>query len=164
MARLLTDQFHTGVPADRPAIAPAASPAPMPVNGAAIAARAALLAAILVGLAVGTLLALAMADPLQPPPDQAAVLRGMVAIKGLILGVVASLLWWRLGRPIRSLTLLGYGAAAALSAGALGWLWGLSWVPLGSLLFWLGLGAVLFVTHHDQRLFDGADEGRADGT
>lgn len=85
-------------------------------------------------------------------PDLLRLLRAMVLIKGLIALGAAGLVWWRLGRPIGSGLAMRYTAALCLCAGALGWLWGLHLVLLGSLGFYAGLAGVALSARRDPLL------------
>jgi hypothetical protein len=98
---------------------------------------------------------LALAGPVQQAPDLAVLIRGMVMIKGLILAAAVAAVAWRLGRPTQAPLVAGYVLSLAVSAAALGWLWGLSLIPLGSALFYTGLVAALVVAHRDRGFFDG---------
>jgi len=119
------------------------------------AARAAFAAALAGGLLFGLLVMAAFAGPVRQAPDLAMLIRGMVLIKGLILAAAAAGVLWRLGRPAPVPTVLGYTVSLGVSATALGWLWGLSLIPLGSALFYGGIIGALVVAHKDRGFFDG---------
>ncbi len=84
----------------------------------------------------------------------------MVLIKGLIGLAVAALVWWRMGRPLSGTLAMRYGASLAVAFAAAGWLWGLTLVPLGSLVFYAGLGAVALAARRDP-LFSRAHPNQA---
>ena len=106
------------------------------------------------GLTSALVLALTLA--LTPPPTQAPdlirLLRGMVLIKGSIGLAAATLVWWRLGRPISAPLAARYVAAVAVSAGAVAWLWGLHLLALGSGVFYLGLLGLYLAARQDPLL------------
>ena len=131
------------------------APAPGQVPAAAAAARVGLAAGLVAGLLLGVLAMAAFAGPVRQAPDLAMLIHGMVLIKGLILAAAAAGVLWRLGRPTPAPLVLGYTGSLAVSAAALGWLWGLSWIPLGSALFYGGLIAAFVVAHNDRGFFDG---------
>lgn len=177
MARLLNDDLSpaTGAPPvgslTAPDVAPEPSRVPASAPLAALTGRAVLTGALVAGLAAGLLLAVALANPAPGPvgqsPELAGLLRGMVLIKGLILTAAAAMVWARLGRAVRPGVLIGYAVTLGLAAGGLGWLWGLSLLPVGSLLFWGGLVGAFWVANRDPDLLrgllprgDGAPMGR----
>ncbi|NEX23272.1 hypothetical protein G3480_23745 [Thiorhodococcus mannitoliphagus] len=98
-------------------------------------------------VALATTLALSSAP--QMAADLVRLLHGMVLIKGLIGLGAGTLFYWRLGRPLSSGLAWRYVACLSLSAAALGWLWGLHWVPAGSALYWAGLIGLLLVGSRD---------------
>lgn len=122
---------------------------------AAAAARGLFLVGLLGGLLAGVVATLALAGPMpervQQDPQLAQLLRAMVLAKGAILVAAAALVLWRLGRPAPPPQQLGYTGALALSAAALGWMWGLSAIPLAAALFYGGLIAALWVGSRDAR-------------
>ncbi|NEV64351.1 hypothetical protein [Thiorhodococcus minor] len=104
--------------------------------------------------AVALAITLALVPAPRMAPELVRLLHSMVLIKGLIAVGAAALVYWRLGRPLRSRLAWKYIACLALSAAALGWLWGLSWVPVGGALYWAGLIGLLLVARRDPLLAD----------
>jgi hypothetical protein len=86
-------------------------------------------------------------------PELVRVLHAMVGIKGLIALAAAGLVLWRLGRPIKHVVAVGYAGAICVAFGAVVWLWGLANVPLGSLVFYGALMALILVARTDSDLF-----------
>jgi hypothetical protein len=86
-------------------------------------------------------------------PDLVRLLRAMVVIKGIIALAATGLVFWRLGHGIRTLVAIGYGTAVCVSVAALVWLWGLASIPVGSLLFYGGLVALILVGRFDSGLW-----------
>jgi hypothetical protein len=113
--------------------------------------RAGLALAIAAGALTGLSLTLFAPDT-QREPELTRLLHGMVLIKGLIGLAVAALVWWRMGRPLSGTLAMRYGASLAVAFAAAGWLWGLTLVPLGSLVFYGGLGAVALSARRDPLL------------
>lgn len=120
--------------------------------------------ALVLAVPAAGLLGLALAALLAPPsaaaPDLVRLLHGMVLIKGLILLAAAALVWWRLGRPAAAGVAAGYLGALALSAAALGWLWGLHLMLAGAVPFYGGLAGLLLVARRDRGLFVHATNGK----
>jgi hypothetical protein len=85
--------------------------------------------------------------------DLIRLLRAMVGIKGLIALAATGLVLWRLGRPTRRDIGAGYAGGLCIAAGALVWLWTLTNIPLGSLLFYSALFALVLVARVDSDLF-----------
>jgi hypothetical protein len=107
---------------------------------------------ILTPLLTGALMlaiTLALVPATSMDPDLVRLLHGMVLIKGLICLDAGSFVYWRFGRPVRSGLAWRYVACLSLSAAALGWLWGLHWVPAGGALYWGGLIGLLLVARRD---------------
>ena len=113
--------------------------------------RAGLVLAIAAGALTGLGLTL-LAPDTQREPELARLLHGMVLIKALIGLAVAALVWWRMGRPLSGTLAMRYGVSLAVTFAAAGWLWGLTLVPLGSLVFYGGLGAVALSARRDPLL------------
>jgi hypothetical protein len=110
--------------------------------------RSGLMLAIVAGALMG--LALTLVAPGTPrDPELARLLRGMVLIKGLIGLAIAGLVWWRMGRPLSESLAVRYGTSIAVAFGAVGWLWGLNLVPLGSLVFYTGLAGIALTGRAD---------------
>lgn len=145
MARLLTDQLSTATgltPAD-PNLLPAA------------ASRTRLLGGIAVGALVGVLLTALLAGPVAMEPGLVRLLHGMVLVKGLLLAGATALVLRRLRGPVGASVLRGYAAGLGMSAGALAWLWGLSLLLFGSLLFYGGLIWTFITASRDPLLING---------
>lgn len=153
MARQTPATFSVPTPTQTPERSPAVDAHPVL---AGIGARAALVVAIATGLGVGTLLMLALAGPpplrLQQDAGLASLVRSMVLIKGLILAFAASLVAWRLGRPVSSARLLGYVGTLGTSAAAVTWMWSLNAIPIAALFFYGGLIACFFNASRDAQL------------
>lgn len=116
---------------------------------------------VVAGAAAGLVLSLVLAPPPALEAELLRLLRGMVLIKGLIASAAAALLWWRLGRPIGRGLAARYGLALGLCAGALGWLWGLHLLLLGSLAFYAGLAGLALTARRDPLLSTWPPRGRA---
>lgn len=136
---------------------------PAEVAGAIWRRRLGLALLVATAGAAGLALSLALA-PTAPraEPELVRLLRAMVLIKGLFALGAAALLWWRLGRPIGPALATRYGLAVGLCAAALGWLWGLHLLLLGSLAFYGGLAGLLLAARHDPLLLAWRSAGRAD--
>jgi hypothetical protein len=145
MARLFSDQLSAATGLVRPdtSLLPAA------------ASRGLLLGGIGIGAAAGVLITLLLMRPVAIDPGLVRLLHGMVAIKGLILAAAAALVLRRLRGPVHGRCLLGYAAGLALSAGALPWLWGLSALLPGSILFYGGLIVTFISASRDPLLLQG---------
>lgn len=135
-----------------------------PVEVAGAIWRRRLILALLVATAGAAGLALShlLAPPPRAEPELVRLLRAMVLIKGLFALGAAALLWWRLGRPIGPALAARYGTAVGLCAAALGWLWGLHLLLLGSLAFYGGLAGLLLAARRDPLLLAWRPAGRAD--
>jgi uncharacterized membrane protein (UPF0136 family) len=155
MARQTPDTFAT---AAHPRTRHAATDRRRPLDNSLLA-RATVGAAVIGGLALGALLMLAVAGPpparLQQDAELAGLVRAMVAIKGLLLIGALALVAWRLRRPVSIARLAGYAATLALSAAAVGWMWGLSAIPVAALAFYGGLIACYRVAARDPGLLAG---------
>jgi hypothetical protein len=130
MARRTLDELSVAAPAT-----PAADAA-----AAVLGARLYLPVPIVLGAGLGLLAVLTLAQPGTVEPSHASLVRLMVSVKGLLFAAAVALVAWRLGRPVRPRELAGYGLGLGLCAGALVWLWGLSALLIGSILFYGGLG------------------------
>jgi hypothetical protein len=86
-------------------------------------------------------------------PELIRLLRAMVGIKGLIAIAATGLVLRRLGRPTRRGLATGYAGGLCVAAAALVWLWTLTNIPLGSLLFYSALFALVLVARADAALF-----------
>lgn len=139
-----------------PALADSATDAPGASDSASLAERWAFRFWLIVTPATAGAVALAITLALVPAPrmspDLVGLLHSMVLIKGLIGLGAGALVFWRLGRPLRSGLAWTYIASLSLSAAALGWLWGLYWVPMGGAVYWAGLIGLLLVARRDPLL------------
>jgi len=154
MSRGFVDELSTAAPA-----------APAEVLQPPVAlARPILLAALAVGVAAGLVAVLAASlvfgAPIARAPELVRLLHLMVGIKALFFSVALVLAYRRLARPVRGRALLGYAAGLGLSAGALVWLWGLTALLPGSLLFYGGLLATYLTATRDPGLFAGLRRGQ----
>jgi hypothetical protein len=145
MARLLSDQLSaaSGLAQPDASLLPSA------------ASRGLLLGAVALGAVAGLLITLLLARPVAIEPGLLRLLHGMVAIKGLILAAAAALVLRRLRGPVHGRRLLGYAAGLGLSAGALVWLWSLSALLPGSILFYGGLIIAFLSASRDPLLLQG---------
>jgi hypothetical protein len=84
--------------------------------------------------------------------DRAWLLHGIVLAKGLVAYCIGYLLYWRLARPIKPSVAWGYSLSLCVSGAALGWLWSLQWVPVGSLVYFAGLFGLLLVARKDSMI------------
>jgi len=87
-------------------------------------------------------------------PELVLLLSTMVLIKGGVATAVIAFVFWRLGRPIDPAVALGYLVGALPLTASIVWLWSLSQIPLGSLMFYTSLAGLVFVAHIDRTLFD----------
>jgi hypothetical protein len=104
------------------------------------------------GIAAGGLLALAFAGPLPADAELVRLLRGMVLIKGAIALAAAAVILRRMRRPVTLPPALGYAAGVGLTFASLGWLWGLSGLLVGSLVFYAGLAITVLSATRDPLL------------
>jgi hypothetical protein len=88
----------------------------------------------------------------------------MVMIKGGILTGAVGLAAWRVGRPIDRRSTVAYVVAVAVSGFAVGGLWSLSFLGLGSGLFWLGLLVAGWGVSQDRAMLRGWPVGRPEAT
>ena len=153
MARGFVDELSTAAP-----VAPVEALQP-----AGVLARPILLAALAVGVAAGLVAvlvaSLVFGAPIARAPELVRLLHVMVGIKALIFSVAALLVYRRLARPVQGRALLGYATGLGLSAGALVWLWSLTALLPGSLLFYGGLLATYLTASRDPGLFAGLRRG-----
>ena len=117
--------------------------------------RAILLAAAVLSVIAGWIVAVALSTPVPRPDGLTRVLRGMVSIKGAIFAGAVGLAFWRMGRAINLRPTVGYIAAMALSGFAVGVLWSLSFLGVGSGLFWFGLLVALWGVSRDREMLQG---------
>ncbi|MCG6941712.1 MAG: hypothetical protein LJE69_10735 [Thiohalocapsa sp.] len=105
--------------------------------------------AVAIGLGVGFLAAWALQAPASREPSLAHLLHGMVGIKALIYSGALVLVGLRLRGPVGARALAGYCLGLGMSAAALVWLWGLSGLLVGSVLFYGGLVVVYLTASRD---------------
>lgn len=118
-------------------------------------ARVLLVSALAAGLGAGALAAAVLAGPAPGEAELTRLLRGMVMIKGLIALAAVALVLRRLGGAVSGRALAGYAGGLALTFAALGWLWGLSAMLVGSILFYGGLGIAGAAAARDPLLLPG---------
>lgn len=121
------------------------------VAGLALRVRA--LLALGVGAGLGLAAMLLLAHPETTDPGLARVMHFMVMVKGLILAAATALVLWRLGRATGASSALAYAAGLGMSAAGLVWLWGLTTILVGVLLFYGGLLTVFLTATRDRQLF-----------
>lgn len=105
------------------------------------------------GVAVVVAIALQLADPSAPSrfePDLVTLLRGMAAIKTLMVGAAIALVAWRLGRPVTTRIASSYVVGAWLVSGATTMIWQLSSIVPSSAVFHLGLLTLLVAAWRDE--------------
>lgn len=115
----------------------------------AAARRTAWLAA---AVAAAAALALVVGDPqplLQADPDLAWLLRGMAAIKGLLVAAAVVAIAWRLRRPAPPALAAAYVAGVAGLAAATASIWQLSHIVPAALLFHAAEIALLVLAWRD---------------
>jgi hypothetical protein len=113
--------------------------------------RALLLLAVCGGLGIAAMLLLA--DPGATEPGLARVMHLMLAIKSLMLAAATVLVLWRLGSPVTAAASWTYSLGLGISAAGLAWLWGLTTILIGVVLFYGGLLMVLLTATRDRQLF-----------
>jgi len=111
--------------------------------------------AVVVSIVAGWALATSLADPVARPEGLTRVLRGMVLIKGGMLAGAVALAFRRLGRILARRPAVGYTVGMAVTGFAAGVLWSLSFIGLGSGLFYLGFLVALWAVSHDQAMLRG---------
>ncbi len=105
------------------------------------------------GCIAATALALRLADPTAPSrfePDLVTLLRGMAAIKTLLVAAAMALLAWRLGRPVTTRIATAYVTGASFVAGATAMIWQLSSIVPASAVFHAGLLTLLVAAWRDE--------------
>ncbi len=120
-------------------------------------------------LVVGCIVAVALAATLVQPggaaaadPDLAYLLRGMAAIKGVMVLAAVALLTWRFGHPVSGRLAATYLAATWLAAAAATMVWQLASVPLAAIAFHAGELSFLAAAWFDHRT--GSRRPRNEGT
>jgi phosphate/sulfate permease len=113
--------------------------------------RAILLLTVGTGLGIGAMLLLA--SPSAVEPSLARVMHLMLAIKSMILAAATVLVLWRLGSPVSTTASWTYSVGLGVSAAGLAWLWGLSAILIGVVLFYGGLLIAFMTATRDRQLF-----------
>ena len=117
--------------------------------------RSVLLFCVVVSIVAGWALATALSVPVVRPDGLSRVLKGMVLIKGgMMIGAVA-LVFSRFGRLIATRSTVGYIVGTVLSGFAVGVLWSLSFIALGSALFYIGLLLSIWALSWERVLLEG---------
>lgn len=88
---------------------------------------------------------------LRADPELAFLLRGMAAIKAVIVLAALGVLSWRFGHTVSQRMAAGYLMGAWLTAGATVLVWQLSFIPLAALVFHAGEFTLLFVAWRDHQ-------------
>ncbi len=99
-----------------------------------------ILAVAVLGAAIVSLLT--TADPSAADPELLMLLRFMAVVKAAMALGAAALVAWRLGRPVRPATGIGYVAATSSMAAGAGLIWQLEHVAAGAVLVHGGLVAM----------------------
>lgn len=110
---------------------------------------------VLIAAAVGWVAATSLAESVVRPDGLTRVLRGMVLIKGGMLAGAVILVFRRLGREVGRRSRWGYTVGMAVTGFAVGVLWSLSFIGLGSGLFYLGLLVALWAVSWDREMLRG---------
>jgi hypothetical protein len=121
--------------------------------GPGLGRRVRALLLLAVGGALGIAAMLLLADPGATEPALARVMHLMLAIKSLILAAATGLVLWRLGSPVTAVASWTYGLGLGVSAAGLAWLWGLTTILVGVLLFYGGLLMLFLTATRDRQLF-----------
>jgi hypothetical protein len=122
-------------------------------HGRGLGRRVGALLLLTVGAGLGVGAMLMLADPGATDPGLARVMHLMLAIKSLILAAAAVLVLWRLGSPVTAAASWTYGLGLGVSAAGLAWLWGLTTILVGVVLFYGGLLTVFLTATRDRQLF-----------
>lgn len=132
--------------------------------------RAIVLIAVLLAAVVGWAAAVGLSQSVVRPEGLTRVLRGMVLIKGGMLVGAVTLVFRRLGREVARRPRAGYTVGMAVTGFAMGVLWSLSFIGLGSGLFYTGLVVSFWAVSWDREMLGGwkvleaSDVGRASHT
>ncbi len=109
-------------------------------------------------LVAGCLLAVALAAWLGHPAAHlradaglAHLLRGMAAIKAVMVSAAVAVLWWRLGRPLAPPLAAVYVGGPWVLAGATAMIWQLWHLPLAVVLFHGAEIGILIAAWHEHR-------------
>lgn len=109
--------------------------------------------ALLVFCSASVALAAALGHPdaaILGDPQLAFLLRGMAALKALMVLAAAAVCFWRLGRPTPFRTAAVYVVGSAALAGASMLIWRLSSIPLAAVVFHLAGFAILVAAWRDE--------------
>jgi hypothetical protein len=120
---------------------------------AAISRPAALRSLLLSGCIASVAMAAWLGEPaalMRSDAELAQLLRGMAAIKGLIVLAAVGALLWRFGQPAPRRIAIAYLLGAWLIAGATMLVWQLSLVPLAALAFHAGEFTLLIAAWRDR--------------
>ncbi len=115
---------------------------------------AALRAMLVAGCIAFAGMAGALGDPgpyLRADPELAFMLRGMAAIKLMIVLAVAGAVVWRFGHPVTRQTAAAYLVGMWLASGATMLVWQLSFIPMAALTFHVGEFTLLFAAWRDHQ-------------
>ena len=118
------------------------------------ASPAALRRLLVIGLGISVAGSLWLSEPsayLQSDPQLAFLLRGMAALKALMVAAAAVVLWWRLGHPIGHGLATVYLVGCCSMAAASVLVWQLAHIPLAAAAFHLGGFAVLLAAWSDRQ-------------
>lgn len=128
----------------------------VPTEAGPIRARRTLLLRATLGL--GVLLAVAVAGwhaqvgtPLQADPKLGHLLRGIALIKATLTVLALGLVYWRVSRPISTRVAAAYLGGVWFMAGASMWVWELSHVGWGAVLFHAGELTILLVAWREHQ-------------
>jgi hypothetical protein len=119
---------------------------------AAMSHPAALRSLLLAGCIASAAITAWLGEPaafMQADAELAHLLRGMAAIKGVIVLAAVGVLLWRFGQPVPRRTAIAYVLGAWLIAGATTLVWQLSFVPLAALAFHAGEFTLLITAWRD---------------
>lgn len=129
---------------------------PIAWSSEAVAARAAHPvrwgALLVAGIAAAATVGLALGDPaalLERDRELGMLLRGMAAIKALIVAVAATVVAWRLRQPVWAPLALGYLAGVWALAGATASIWQLTSIAAAAVLFHVAEAALLLLAWRD---------------
>jgi hypothetical protein len=113
--------------------------------------RLALVGSCIAAVVLPALLAADLAATRPAEPQLELLLRGMAAIKLLLVAGSAALLWWRFGRPIATPMAAAYLAGAAIAACAPVLIWQLKLIVPAAILFHAGELVLLCAAWRDRR-------------
>lgn len=108
---------------------------------------------LLIGCATAAALALWLGVPtplIVADPEAARMLRGMAAIKAVLVLITTALLHWRLARPLSSPLASLYLLGTWLIAGASVMIWQLAEIPTSAFAFHLGAFMLLVTAWRDR--------------